>query len=564
MKTNILSLLLVVLLFSACSDMLDKTPQGVLVGDEATSTEYADPLVISAYAIWVTGADMNASFTLGNYEVRSDDCYKGGAGPADGDVFHVLEISQGVRSDQWNINDIWRRLYICITRANTALTVLDKVDENAANRNERIAEMRFLRGHAHFLLKQLFHNIVMVDETIPQDDYATLSNTTYTNDEEWQLIADDFQYAYDNLPVSQTDKGRPTRAAAAAYLAKTYLYKAYRQDEQYNVISIDQDDLNQVLTYTNAVITDGQYGLENDYSRNFRANPEFENGKESLWAIQYSIDDGTQFGNVNFGTMLSVPLQLGGQDFRKPSQNLVNSFKTLHGLPEFDNYNDEDYDPNTDTADPRLYHTVAIPGYPYKYNSNYIFDDSWSRNKDYYGVYSSLKENVDPDSPYRVQVNDFWANSMNYIVLRYADVLLMRAEALIELHRSDEALTYINEVRSRAINSNRELINYAPNLDISLYDANKINWTEDYARRALRWERRLEFGMENCRFFDLVRWGIADQVINAFYRSEESKRTYYSEALFTKNKNEYLPIPYSQIAASAGHYTQNYGWTSNN
>lgn len=222
------------LLTASCDDFLDNNqPKGVVTDDEIEDPRYVDNLVISAYAIWVTGDDINSSFSLWNYDVRSDDCYKGGSGTEDGGVFNALETSRGINTTDWNINDIWKRLYQCITRANTALKTLDQMDESTyPEKQQRIAEMRFLRGHAHFMLKELYKNIVFVtDENLPADDYTELSNTTYSNDEGWQVIAEDFKFAYDNLPLTQTDKGRPTKAAAAAYLAKTYLYKAYHQDD---------------------------------------------------------------------------------------------------------------------------------------------------------------------------------------------------------------------------------------------------------------------------------------------------------------------------------------------
>lgn len=563
MNRKFLCIIILAAFFSAsCTSFLDKTPQGILTDEEINSPEYVDNLVTSAYAIWVSGDDINSSFSLWNYDVRSDDCYKGGSGAADGDVFHFLEIANGTNTTDWNISDIWSRLYKCVTRANTALKSLDGLSEVAYPlKNTRMAEMKFLRGHALFLLKELFNRIVIADESVDTEAYTSLSNVTYTSDEQWGKIADDFKYAYDNLPVQQKEIGRPTKAAAAAYLAKTMLYKAYRQDEAHNVTEINTDDLNAVLTYTDdAIFAAGGFGLESDYAMNFL--PEDENGKESIWAIQYSINDGTFYGNLNFGMMLTVPQFFGCCDFHKPSQNLVNSFKTINGLPEFDNYNFVNYNSANDDSDPRLFHTVAMPGFPYKYNSSYIFEESWSRNPTFYGVYSSLKENVDPGCSCQKKVSGtFWANSMNHIVIRYADVLLIRAEALIELNRSAEALPLINKVRSRAAASTNYIKSYAPNLKISTYiDGKNCVWSQNYARQALRWERRLEFGMESSRFFDLVRWGVAADVINTYYRSEESRRSYYSTANFTKGKNEYLPIPYSQITASGNLCKQNNGW----
>lgn len=219
---------------SGCSDFLeDQVPQGTIDNEQLQNSEYVDNLVVSAYAVWISAEDINSSFSMWNYDVRSDDAYKGGNGTEDGDVFHTLDISQGIMTTAWNISDMWQRLYNCISRANTALQLLDQMDESTYPlKNQRIAEMRFLRGHGHFLLKQLFKHIVLAnDESLSPEEYNNLSNTTYSNDESWQQIADDFQFAFEHLPVTQADKGRPTQAAAAAYLAKTYLYKAYHQDD---------------------------------------------------------------------------------------------------------------------------------------------------------------------------------------------------------------------------------------------------------------------------------------------------------------------------------------------
>ena len=248
-------LLILSLLFSSCEDFLgSQKPQGTFDDEKLRDPEYVDNLVISAYAVFISAEDINSSFSMWNYDVRSDDAYKGGNGTEDGDVFHALEVSTGIMTTAWNISDMWQRLYNCISRVNMALSVLTKIDGDTYGlRDQRIGEMRFLRGHAHFLLKQLYKNIVfVVDEDLAADEYNYLSNTRYSNDEGWQLIADDFKAAYDHLPVHQADKGRPTKAAAAAYLAKTYLYKAYRQDDpaSHSVTSVNSEDLAKVVLYT--------------------------------------------------------------------------------------------------------------------------------------------------------------------------------------------------------------------------------------------------------------------------------------------------------------------------
>lgn len=562
MKKKYLSLLAACsFLFAGCSDFLDMNPNGILDEESVSRVEQLDKLVISAYSM--LGNDhYDIPFNLWPYgNVRSDDAYKGGRDESDIQDFHFYETSSNITANFGEPDGLWYNCYIAISRANNALRSLNNVSEqDFPNKKIRIGECRFIRGHFYFLLKVLFKSIPYIDETVAIEDYGTISNIALSNDELWQKIADDFKAAYDNLPESQgTDVGRANKYSAAAYLAKTYLYKAYRQDEKHNVTEINAEDLKQVLTFSNEVMS-SDYDLEDDFAYNFLPGS-YENGKESLFAIQHSTDDGTLYGRLNFSDALNVPMKFSGScDFQKPSQNLVNAYKTVNGLPEFSDYNKADYNANTDKVDPRLYHTVALPGVPYKYDKKNIFDESWTRNKAVYGLYSSLKENVALNDPSSVLIDPFRANTKNKIVIRYADVVLMRAEALIELDREKEALPLINEIRERAKKSTG-LIDYAENVDIALYVDNvNCNWTKPYAREALRWERRLELAMESQRFFDLVRWGIADSVINTFYKEEAPKRTYYEDAHFEKNRAEYVPIPQQQINFSKQVYKQNYGY----
>ena len=561
MKKKYLSLLAACsFLFAGCSDFLDMNPNGILDEESVSGVEQLDKLVISAYSM--LGNDhYDIPFNLWPYgNVRSDDAYKGGRDESDIQDFHFYETSSNITANFGEPDGLWYNCYIAISRANNALRSLNNVSEqDFPNKKIRIGECRFIRGHFYFLLKVLFKSIPYIDETVAIEDYGTISNIALSNDELWQKIADDFKAAYDNLPESQgTDVGRANKYSAAAYLAKTYLYKAYRQDEKHNVTEINAEDLKQVLTFSNEVMS-SDYGLEDDFAYNFLPGS-YENGKESLFAIQHSTDDGTLYGRLNFSDALNVPMKFSGScDFQKPSQNLVNAYKTVNGLPEFSDYNKADYNANTDKVDPRLYHTVALPGVPYKYDKKNIFDESWTRNKAVYGLYSSLKENVALNDPSSVLIDPFRANTKNKIVIRYADVVLMRAEALIELDREKEALPLINEIRERAKKSTG-LIDYAENVDIALYVDNvNCNWTKPYAREALRWERRLELAMESQRFFDLVRWGIADSVINTFYKEEAPKRTYYEDAHFEKNRAEYVPIPQQPNNFSNQVHKQNYG-----
>ncbi len=573
MKKIIYSALTVLALvgMTSCSDFLDsQKPQGILDSDQVKDPSNVDNLVISAYAIFTTAEDINSSFSMWNFDVRSDDAYKGGNGTSDGDVFHQLEIEQGVLTTNWNINDMWVRLYNCISRVNSAISMLEQTGDSYQLKAQRLGEMKFLRGYAHFLLKRLYKNIPFImNANLSQEEYNNLSNTEFTNDEGWQQIINDVEYAYSVLPVTQSEVGRPSKAAAAAFLTKLYLYKAYRQDDvkSNQVTGINQADLNKVIEYSDpSIYSAGGFGLEADYHNNFRPEPQYENGKESIWAMQYSMNDGTKYGNLNWSYGLIVPnipgVTDGGCDFYKPSQNLVNAFRTdADGHPLFDTFNNKDYDKSEDYADPRLFLTVGIPGLPYEFNKNYIMDESstWSRSNGLYGYYVTLKQNVDPESGYLIK-GSWWGTSMNRIVFRYADVMLERAEAYAQLGESNKAISIVNDIRQRAKQSTGMIANYPSDygvrFNISTYDG---NYSADEALKMVKMERRLEMGMESERFFDLVRWGEAETVLNKYFAGETDNCSIYGSAHFTKDKNEYLPIPYSQVAASNGHYTQNIG-----
>lgn len=572
MKKILYSVLTVLALVgtTSCSDFLDEQkPQGVLDSETVKEPSNVDNLVISAYAVFTTAEDINSSFSMWNFDVRSDDAYKGGNGTSDGDVFHQLEIEQGVLTTNWNINDMWVRLYNCISRVNSAISVLETTSDSYQLKAQRLGEMKFLRAYAHFLLKRLYKNIPFImDANLKQEDYNTLSNTEFNNDEGWQQIINDVEYAYSVLPVKQTDKGRPSKAAAAAFLTKAYLYKAYRQDDAASnkVTSINREDLLKVIEYSNPdIYSAGGFDLEPDFHNNFRPETQYENGVESIWAMQYSINDGTKYGNLNWSYGLIVPnipgVTDGGCDFYKPSQNLVNAYRTdADGHPFIDTFNNKDYDLTQD-ADPRLFLTVGLTGLPYEFNSKYMMDASatWSRSNGLYGYYVTLKQNVDPDCGYLVK-GSWWGTPMNRIVFRYADVLLERAEAYAQLNETGEAIKLVNEIRKRAKQSTGMIANYPSDygvkFNISTYNG---SYSQEDALKIVKMERRLEMGMESERFFDLVRWGEAEKVLNKYFAEETNNCSIYGDAHFTADKNEYLPIPFSQVAASDGHYTQNIG-----
>ena len=569
------ALCLLCALFAACSNFLEEqVPQATLTQDEVKDPKYIDNLIVSAYAGLLSFEDMNASFSLWNYDTRSDDAYVGGSNFSDGEPFHHLETGIGYDTEAWPFSSIWERFYNYLSRISLSLDVLGTADQENATIRQRTAEMKFLRAYGHFQMKRLFKKIPFVNKpNMEEDDYNNLSNTEYTNDEGWQQIINDLEEAYAVLPTTQAEKGRPTKAAAAAFLAKVYLYKAYRQDDAntQQLTRINDADLQKVVEYTNPALYTG-YGLESDLHNNFRPEEQYENGKESIWAVQYSRNDGTVYGNLNFSNRLIVPcipkVHDSGNDFYKPSHNLVDAYRTTSdGLPMLDDFAATDYYVGSNqTVDPRLFVTVGVPGTPYMFNTDFMMAETntWSRSGGTYGYFVSLKQNVDPalTDVYLFNCDNQWASSMNRIVFRYADVLLMRAEAQAQLGQTAEAIQLVNQVRDRAIGMmTNSIVSGYPNKYGVRYAVSRYSgsYNKDETMKIVKMERRLELAMESERFFDLVRWGDAASVINKFYTDESRTMSFLSGSKFTTNKNEYLPIPKGQMDASNGHYTQNCG-----
>lgn len=565
---------IVLLTYSCSKDLLDVKPQGVISDDALNTPENIEGLVIAAYAMLG-----NDHYSVPNQlwpwgDLRAGDAYKGGDGPADIANYHAMEIFSTLQPDMsayapatlGDLNDKkWSRLYTSISRVNNALRRLNNIPESEYPlRNTRIAEMRFLRGQFYFDLKILYKHIPWVLENDLPLNIEQFSNKDLSDTELWENIIAEFRSAADNLPPTQSDKGRPTKFTAKAFLAKALLYASYKQDDNHQVINISQQKMEEVVGVVNEVIASGKYALEADF-----ANPflwEHENGPESVWAIQRSHDDGTSTGMIDFSVMLNAPMstEFGCCGFHLPSQNLVNSFKTTaNGLPDFDNFNNSDLNTSVNTVDPRLDHTVAQPGKPWKYEPSLIYtEEEWSRQPGIYGPFSSLKENVSPYCECFEQLPPFMASSKNTILIRYADVLLWKAEALIELGRHSEALPIVNDIRLRAQNSTA-LLKFANGSPLSNYKVEPYsgaNWSQEFARKVLRYERRLEFAMEGHRFFDLVRWGIAAQTLDSYFSIEKTKRDYLNNAQFQSGKHEYLPIPQQQITLSGGKYVQNPGY----
>ncbi len=577
MKKIFQYILVAVSLFSAtsCDSFIEVEPEGVI--DEQLAMENPDKMVTAAYAMlgdcWYT-----YPFNLWPYgDVASDDCLKGGSGTTD-TGYHPMEIWSTLTSTPGEFDELWYRLYCAISRCNRALVSVAEYGEGtlgAETAKQRDAEVRFLRAHFYFKLLTMFRQIPWIDEEVYKNNAQEQTrNDEFTYEQIFQKIIDDFKVAYDVLPAEQKDGGRVNKIAAASYLAKCYLTLAWGDGyEATNGVShINQDYMNKVVQYTD-VVKSSKYGYLEDFGDIFL--PEYKNSKESIFAVQCSDykDDNTTFGRANWSNMLNGCWGIWscGWDFHKPSQNLVSAFKTKDGLPDFDNFDKTiDYPingvPTAQKWDPRLFHTVGMPTFPYKYEESYTLTKDNSRTPNTYGYYTSLKE-VPQRSKGETYNSPWQAFDMNDYVFRYSDVMLMRAEALIETGKLEEARTIINDIRQRAKNSVAKHIQYAADqCEIALYPDTYFK-DKETARKCLQWERRLELAMENGRYFDLRRWGIASKTLNAYFETEKNDvydgqtyAQYLKDAHYTPGKNEFYPVPYNQLYYVPGLYSQNKGY----
>jgi hypothetical protein len=542
---NTISFLFLLVLIAGCNEsFLEENPVGELSPSQILTPENIESTIISAYSV-LNGQFDEASnafnspasnWTFG--DVVSDDAYKGGGGTGDQNQIHLMEIFATTPSTIIDVERKWLALYEGIRRANLAIRLLNESEDFDSNlKAQRIAEMQFLRGHYHFEAKKIYGNICWIDETIDsKDEFYQVSNSDLSDAEQWSKIESDFKAAANALPDTQTEPGRPTKMAAKAYLVKCYIF---------------QEKWNEAATTADEVINSGKYSLEPNFRDVFLA--ENDNGPEIIFAVQHTINDGSPSNyNGSIGDRLMPPGgPYPGYGFLRPSQNLVDAFKTgANGLPEKGAVQNVE-----DSVDPRIDHTLARPGIPYL--DLQVYD--WTpREASVYGPYSPKKRMLSKNSPYYLPVWPY-VTALNYYIIRYADVLLWRAEAAIETNDLETGRTYINRVRNRAktgsyvktMDGTADAGNYV--IDIYTHPFSSKN----EATEALRTERRLEFAHEGHRFFDLVRWGIAADVMNSYFESEKQIRSHLTNAAFVKGKNEYQPIPQVQMDLSQGNMVQN-------
>ncbi|PVD49871.1 RagB/SusD family nutrient uptake outer membrane protein [Terrimonas sp.] len=577
MKAIIYSGIGLLMLFSiACNKNLDQTPMGSISSADLNTPEGVEQMINAAYSFCGQNhfnKQMGLPYEEGS--VRAGEAYKGGSGTNDNAERNLWETFVFMQpTTTGDLDNLWWVHYVAVGRIHDALRRAKDLDESVYPlKNERIAELRFLRAHIYFYMKVCFKFFPYIDEDTPEEEYDKVSNDALSDQELWNKLIDDLRYAVSILPITQEEVGRPTKFAAEAYLAKVLLFAAYEQDATNNVTSVNRDKLTEVADLCKDIIDNSGKSLYNDFAKNFLSA--YENGQESIWAIQYSAnDDNSPTGRLNAWLIYPVNSEYGCCGFLQPSENLMNSYKTVNGVPDFEHYNSGDVLNNkaaftSHTIDPRLMHTVCVPEMPWKYDPNFIMQKSWARTPEVYGYSMSQKMIVLPTDPSFRKTNPFMGSGLNWDVLRLDEIILMRAEALIQLGdqaKLDEALLLINQIRTRAAGSTGMLkfSDGTPtgNFSVQPYQpgVNCPVWNQEFAFKALRWERLLEFATEGKRFFDLVRWGIASEEMNTYFNTERTRKSYLKDAKFTKNRDEYFPVPQQQINYVKGLYKQNPGW----
>jgi len=566
-----LSIIALLLLAASCGkNFLEQTPQGQLTESQLATPQGVEDALIGAYGLM----NGNISGTWGNYapapsmwlfgEVAADDAHKGSSST---DQSYMNEIEHHtLTTNNDNLSITWHNYYEGIIRCNNTLSLLatvqagtgKKVDADRATVIQ--AEAKMLRAHYYFLLYRIFVHIPYIDETTSTADAQTVKN----DQDVLPKIEADLQFAVANLPDDHPlgDVGRTNKIAAQAYLGKFYLY---------------QKKYAEALALFKTVIAAKPSLTSMPFQNNF--NITTENGPESIFTVQDIINSDGSGDNANVGDMLSgfygtAPVNCCG--FSQPSIDLVNAYKVdANGLPFLDNsYRDEPYTSDmllsgaakdnykldqTLSFDPRLDYTVGRRGVPFR-DWGVMPGDAWIRDPAYAGPFVGFKSMINQaDFTGNTVSGGLYITGLNINIIRLADVYLMAAECAIETGDLSSALGWVNAVRARAAQLPVISVNGKPaaNYKVGQYPSFP---NADYARNAVRFERRLELAMEGHRFFDLVRWGIAKKTIESYSAFEGSYLVNNKGITFDENKNTYYPIPQTEIDKSNGALKQNDGY----
>lgn len=536
------------LALQSCNDFLDLKPQGAFTEAQLDDSS-VEGLMSAAYAgleahFFGNNEAFSAPITNWVFDVRSDDALKGGGAISMEQNIHQLELSNITSDNATGLNK-WRNNYYAISRVHKAMNAIAAAS-NIDNKEALMGELKTLRAYFYFDLIRIFERIPYFTEN---EDPNGKRNDEYTRDQIFGFIKQDLEEAYDVLPESQQQVGRFNKFVPAAILAKVNAFTG-------NYAEVEK--------WADVVINSHKYELYDNYGD--MSKIEFNNKKEAVMAIQFSTGNNNM--HINWSNLLNTTMSDGnifgnGDDFFLASQNLVDAFATdENGLPYLDGSEhyvkttvngDGDYEGN---VDPRLDFTVGRLGMPFR---GHTYTDKWCRAYDLYGEYSGKKSLIDPSSPDMVQGFPWGASGLNFNLIRYADIVLLKAEALIEqnkdLNTARELINSVREKAQRSVDANyspKDLDPSKASYEVGLYP-NDAKWTQDYARKAVRMERRLELAMEGNRWFDLVRWNTVVDTVNKYMQFEKKYQTYYDGASISQDEI-FLPTPYDEVNNSQGLY----------
>lgn len=553
-KLSIFLFLLIGVSLSCSDDFTEVAPVGALNDLSLANEEGVELLLTAAYSTLdgirnnQGAADWAASGDNWWFDVIADDAHKGSTDGDQADLY-LLESFDWSTGNPY-LPGPWLARFAGVNRANGVLAVIQGIEGGLP---EKEAEARFLRAHYNFDLVKIYENVPFISvENFENNEFFQPNPGPI-----WDEIEADLQFAMANLPASQPEPGRPTRWTAQAFLGKAHIFQGEWADAFSNISN---------------VVNSGPYSLLPDFQTNFRLAG--DNSSESIFSIQFTADGGQSFNGHRGGT-LNFP---GGGPFGsccgfyQPSQDLANAYQTSGGLPMIDTFNqsdiandyginsDEPFTKETGPLDPRIDMTIGRRGVDY---------NEWGLHPGKEWIRSSFADISGPYSPKKniyFQGEDAnrgtgaWGqqhSGINYHIMRYADLLLMGAEAAVEMGDLGTALAWTNAVRQRAMNST-QVDAGATNYDIALYPSFA---SQDEARQAVRFERRLELAMEGHRLFDLRRWGVAEQVMNEYFDNEARVITSFSDdPQGYEARHNLMPIPVSAIDASQGALTQNPGF----
>lgn len=545
-----------VLLITACKDeFLDVSPTGSLGEAELSSKAGLEGSLIATYSMLLGRGGFYSDVSNWFWgSVMGGDANKGTNA---GDQSQMNEVqTYAVQTNNGSVLEKYRSAYEGVARANATLKLVGVAGDGVSESDKtRIAaEARFLRAFYYFELKKNFNNTPYVNET--WDEVTPVSNDA----DLWQFIDADLQFAFDNLPETQGAAGRANKWAAASLQGKSLLFQKKYAEAKAKFDAV----------IANGVTASGvKYDLMANYADLFRSTS--DNNRESVFAVQAAANTGS-INNANPAMVLNYPHGSAGPErpggccgFFQPSFELANSYRTdANGLPLLDgSYNSsanklvtdmgkssgDAFTPDAGNLDPRLDHSIGRRGIPYLDWGPHPGID-WIRDQPYGGPYSPKKFIYYKGGVGSENDGSSWTpgySAVNYTAIRFADVLLMAAECEVELGNLDKALEYVNRVRTRAKNS--PVLNPdgspAANYVINTYAAFA---SQDQARNAVRFERKLELSGEGHRFYDLVRWGVAEATLDAYLANDNPLlNAPFAGADFKSGKNEYLPIPQNEI-----------------